>query len=49
MHTCYKLGARAVCIIVLQEELPRLLVKCALRIGIDKEALDCHEDVGNAI
>jgi len=49
MHTCYKLSARAVRIIVLQEKLPRLLVKRALRIRIDKEALDCHEDVGNTI
>lgn len=49
MDTCYKLRAGTVCIVVLQEELPRFLVERTFGIGINEEALDCHENVTNAI
>lgn len=49
MHTRYKLRARKVCIIVLQEELPRFLVECTFRIWINEEALDGHEDVRDSV
>lgn len=49
MHTCYKLRAGTVCVVVLQEELSRLLVEGTFGIGINEEALDCHENVTDSI
>lgn len=49
MHTRYKLRAGKVCIIVLQEELPRFLIKSAFRIWINEEALDGHKDVRDSV
>jgi hypothetical protein len=49
MHTCYKLRAGTVRVVVLQEELPRFLIKGTFWIGINEEALDCHENVTDAI
>lgn len=49
MHTCYKLRAGAVRVVVLQEKFPRFLIEGTFRIGINEEALDCHENVTNAI
>lgn len=49
MHTCYKLRAGTVRVVVLQEELPCFLVEGTFGIGINEEAFDCHENVTDAI
>lgn len=49
MYTCYKLRARTVRVVILQEELPCFLVEGTFGIRINEEALDCHENVTDAI
>lgn len=49
MYARYELCSRTIVIIILQKELPCLLVQRGFRIGVNQKTLDSDKDVGNAV
>ena len=49
MHACDEPSALAIAIVVLQQQLARLLVQRRLRIRVDEQALHRHKDMPNPI
>ena len=49
MDTRNKLRAVAIAVVVLQQQLPGLLIQRRVRIRIDKQALDSHEYVADPV
>ena len=45
MYLCVELGSVEVCVVLLEQQLARLLVECGLGVGDDQKTLDGEEDV----
>ena len=45
MYLSVELGSVEVCVVLLEQQLARLLVECGLGVGDDQKTLDGEEDV----